>query len=405
MLEPAEQPAQVNAISTTTATRLGFPRRHLRVAWLAPSLARGWRWQAVFREFTKLFPETVVFTNIWPGFTPGFERSFKVRRLRGTKVLNIGSNETGSARTLTWVSPLAVWQLLRFRPEVILTNGFHACTLYALLVKMILRVRVILLWQGVSSETGGGKGSLRLAYRRLIARFLDLVATNTQDSVEYLERLVRTPPSKILHFTGEVADIETLRRTEHDRTAFRQLARPVFLFVGTPTRGKGVDKLLEAYRRLLQCGMGPSSLAIVGDGPESADLRQFARDLRIDKRIRWEGFVPYEALGAYYANCDVLVLPSLEDTWGVVVQEAMAFGKAVLCSRYAGVREVVEHGINGFIFDARNPEELADYMAQFIREPDLIEKCGMASREISERHTPEVVAHRLACALAKALAC
>ena len=95
MLEPAEQPAQVNAISTTTATRLGFPRRHLRVAWLAPSLARGWRWQAVFREFTKLFPETVVFTNIWPGFTPGFERSFKVRRLRGTKVLNIGSSSLG----------------------------------------------------------------------------------------------------------------------------------------------------------------------------------------------------------------------------------------------------------------------------------------------------------------------
>ena len=401
MLEPVEE--SIPPSSSSTATRLGFPRRDLRVAWVALSLARGWRYQAVFREFSRVFPNTVIFTAIWPGFSRGFEGTFTIRKLGGMRVWNVGRTEGGSAPSLTWVSPLALWQLIRFRPEVILTNGFHTCTLYALLLKAVLRTRVILIWQGVSGETGGNAGSLRLAYRRWVARYLDLAVTYTQDGYLYLERLVGAPVHKLLYLTGEVADEKTLRRGCHAGKTFPPLGRPVFLFVGSPTRSKGIDKLLEAYSRLLRRDSGSASLVIVGDGPECQDLRQLARDLRIEKRVLWEGFVPYDELGLYYSNCDVFVLPSLEDTWGVAVQEAMVFGKPVLCSRRAGVREMVVHGANGFIFDPHDPEELADYMSLFIREPQLLEKFGAASSELSKPHTPETAAHRLACAVAKAL--
>jgi glycosyltransferase involved in cell wall biosynthesis len=400
MVHPAEKLAQPSV--TSAGTRLGFPRRDLRVAWLAPSLARGWCWQAVFREFTKLFPQTEIFTSVWPGFTPGFEHTFKVRVVRGLRVSRLGAEQTDSAKACTWFSPLLLWHLIRFRPEVILSNG-PGGTLYALLVKALLRPRVIVLWQGVPSKTGANVGSLRLAYRRLLAGFLDITLTDTRDGARYLERLLGTPRSRILPFTGEVADGETLRGACNGKETFQHLNRPVFLFVGTPTRSQGVDKLLEACRRLSERGFRSCSLVIVGDGPETRDLQQFARDLRIDRRVHWAGFVPYERLGAYYANCDVFVLPSLEERWGVVVQEAMALGKAVLCSRFAGAREVVDHGSNGFIFDPRNPNELADYMTSFIREPGLTEQFGAASSELSKRHTPEAAAHRLASVLAKAL--
>jgi glycosyltransferase involved in cell wall biosynthesis len=104
------------------------------------------------------------------------------------------------------------------------------------------------------------------------------------------------------------------------------------------------------------------------------------------------GAVKYPQLGKYYHNCDVFILPSLEDVWGMVVSEAMAFGKAILCSKYANAKELVQHGVNGLIFDPLNPTELASYMAQIIRNPHLSTQFGRASHAIIGKYTPATAA-------------
>jgi len=175
--------------------------------------------------------------------------------------------------------------------------------------------------------------------------------------------------------------------------------RPMFLFTGRIIRGKGIGSLLQACRLLKQRGFNRFSVVLVGDGLHKEEMRRLARDLGVDNQVRWKALVPYDNLGAYYQACDVFVLPSLEDTWGVVVQEAMVFGKAVLCSQYAGAKQIVQHGVNGFVFDANNPEELADYMERLICAPRLIAKFGSASKEIVEQYTPK----RSAATLGKAV--
>jgi glycosyltransferase involved in cell wall biosynthesis len=130
-------------------------------------------------------------------------------------------------------------------------------------------------------------------------------------------------------------------------------------------------------------------------------MRQMARELKIENQLRWEGFVPYEHIGAYYHACDVFILPSLEDTWGITVAESMVFGKPVLCSRQAGVRELVQHGKNGFQFDPLRPEELAGYMARFVCEPELMESMGANSRQIISAYTPERTAQVFAGAVSR----
>jgi hypothetical protein len=135
------------------------------VAWPIPSLAGGWCWQAVFREFTRLFPKTEIFIGAWPGLTLGFEDTFRVRVVRGLRVPNFGKEKTDAAKGRSWLSPALLWHLVRFRPEVILSNGIHGGTLFAVLAKALLRSRLILIWQGDSSEDGAGspwwKGLLR----------------------------------------------------------------------------------------------------------------------------------------------------------------------------------------------------------------------------------------------------
>lgn len=359
-----------------------------RIAWIVPSLDRGWRWQALLKEFSAIWPNLVVFTGSWPGFTPGFEETFKIRRLRGFRNLSIGKSDMGYLKRLKWASPLALWDLLRFRPEIILSNGFHLCTIYALLVKGLLHSRVVLLWQGISPETGGGKGSLRLKMRRALGRFFDLAICNTECGTKYLEELVKIPAEKVFHFVGEVAACESFNLNEGLGPLFQNDPRPVFLFVGRIIRSKGVDQLLEACRLLVQRGVTNYTVVLVGKGPHQDEFSKLAHEFGVEQQLHWEGFVPYERLGAYYNACDVFILPSREDTWGVVALEAMAFGKPVLCSRFAGSSELIQNGISGYVFDPGKPQDLANYMMQFIRYPKLIASYGAASRKMMAHYTP-----------------
>ncbi len=375
----------------------------LRVAFITPSYARGWRFQSLLKEFSKLFPKTVVFTGIWPGFTPGYEGTFQVRLLRGVKIFNLRKTERGSGRRFVWVSPSALWQLLRSRPKVIFVNGFHLCAAYALLVKALFGSRVILFWQGVSPETGGAKGSVRLRVRRSMARFFDLAICNTRAGTRYLEDFVGIPSAKLWHRNCEVAEQSAFCSPGEDEGALAGVRRPMFLFVGRLIRGKGLHNLLRACSLLRQRGLNDFSLVLAGDGDEKEELQRYAAALGLKDHVRWVGFVPYQNLGAYYEACDVFVLPSLEDTWGIVVPEAMLFGKPILCSQQAGAHEIVREGVNGFVFDARNPEALAANMARFICEPDLIATFGSASKEISQQYTPEGTAKILESAVFKVL--
>ena len=134
--------------------------------------------------------------------------------------------------------------------------------------------------------------------------------------------------------------------------------------------------------------MNQYSAVIVGDGADGATLRELAISRGLEDQVHWVGRVDYEELGSYYRACDVFVFPTLEDTWGVVVLEAMAFGKPILCSKHAGSKELIFDGENGYIFDPRHPHELAELMAKFIREPGLGEKLGAKAKQVISPYTP-----------------
>ena len=162
-----------------------------------------------------------------------------------------------------------------------------------------------------------------------------------------------------------------------------------FLYVGRLSPEKNIIFLLKAYGRLKHQGAENWGLILVGDGPQREEIENFITENKIDN-IFLPGFKQKEELPLFYAISDVFVLPSISETWGLVVDEAMVSGLPVLVSNRCGCYpDIVQDGINGFSFDPFNGEELFRSMKDIaLGELDLKEM-GRASLEIIKDYAPE----------------
>jgi len=236
---------------------------------------------------------------------------------------------------------------------------------------------------------------MRCALRKQMGRFFDVSLSNTREGMKYLQDVIGMPESKLVHYPYLIPEAKALSLGNTSQV-FPFEPGPVFLFVGRVEKFKGWRQLLGAVKYLRDQIQNSFSVVLAGSGAETEDVRQFISWNDLSSIVHLAGPVGYESLGAYFKASDVFVLPSLEDVWGAVVAEAMLFGKPILCSKYAGANEMVQHDVNGFIFDPYNTEQLASCMGRFISEPDLIKKFGAKSTEIIASYTPERTAAVLA---------
>ncbi|HSW00686.1 MAG TPA: glycosyltransferase family 4 protein [Sedimentisphaerales bacterium] len=199
-------------------------------------------------------------------------------------------------------------------------------------------------------------------------------------------------PRERMHFGLNVVDnpsfttrAAALRPHANEFRGKNGLASRFFLGVGRLVDKKNWIICLEAYRQYRRACQGPSwGLVLVGDGPERDRLQKMVVAQAIPD-VYISGPIHGDALIAYYAAAGALVLPSLYgETWGLVVNEAMACGLPVLVSEQCGCAETLVHdGINGWRFSPDKPEQLAERMLQMsgLSEQDY-QKMVSASQEM-----------------------
>ena len=130
---------------------------------------------------------------------------------------------------------------------------------------------------------------------------------------------------------------------------------------------KGLEHLVRAVHVLLDSGMNSFELVIGGDGPDRQKLEQLAQTLDVSRYIHFLGGLNREQVRERMQKCDVFVLSSLHETFGVVVGEAMACGKPVISTRCGGPEFIVNEE-NGVLVDVADPQALAGAMADFIQD-------------------------------------
>jgi len=141
---------------------------------------------------------------------------------------------------------------------------------------------------------------------------------------------------------------------------------------------KGQTYLVQAWPSVLK--REPRALLLlVGDGPEERLLRSRAAELGLGGSVRFLGF--RQDIPSLLALAEALVLPSLNEGFGLVLLEAMAMGKPVVASAVGGIPEVVLDGRTGLLVPPADPEALAVAILRLLEDPRAAQRLGEAGRE------------------------
>lgn len=248
--------------------------------------------------------------------------------------------------------------LVRLRPHAIISNEMGFRSLVALIYGAMFRIPCWVWWGG-TVHTERDIGPLRRSLRGLFARVTRRWFSYGSSSTAYLASL-GVPRTRIVELQNCIAETDYVAGPE---PLFHVEPRPVLLHVGQLIGRKGIDLLLEACG-LLQARGRTFSLVLVGEGPDRTRLQARVEQLGL-RHVHFYGSVPPSQMPAVYRSADALVFPTMEDVWGLVVNEALWSGTPVLCSRYAGCAAEVLPPPN--VFD---PLDAAEFDARL---DDLIE--------------------------------
>ncbi|PTX53733.1 glycosyltransferase involved in cell wall biosynthesis [Melghirimyces profundicolus] len=241
-----------------------------------------------------------------------------------------------------------IWDLFRERPDAVITIEMGFRTIAALVYGALSR-KPVWVWWGGTLHTESTRGPFKRIVRRLLARWVRHWISYGQTSTEYLMS-IGVSRERILQIQNCV-DETFFNRPVKPAIMLKQ--KPVLLYVGQLIGRKGVRLLLEAAARMQEEGHR-FSLLLVGEGAERESLVSYARELGLVD-VYFHPAQPPEKMPAIYRSADCLVFPTLEDVWGLVVNEAMWSGIPVLASKYAGCAPEIVPTKQGF--DPLNPSD------------------------------------------------
>jgi phosphatidylinositol alpha-mannosyltransferase len=160
---------------------------------------------------------------------------------------------------------------------------------------------------------------------------------------------------------------------------------PTILYVGRLEPRKGVEYLVRAFRRIKE-RIPRARLVIVGDGGLMPDIQKLARKLKLDD-VFFEGFVPSPLLAGYYQRADLVCVPSTgNESFGIVLLEAMSAGTPVVASHIDGFGALLKDGVTGLAAEPRNPESFAEKVLNVLENPALSKELVENARTNAERY-------------------
>ena len=296
-----------------------------------------------------------------------------------------------------------IWALLRFWPEVIVSGDFGPRSLLCWLIARIVGAK-FLIWTEEIQSSARGRSSLQRKLRRFLLPRADGFFSWGEPARDYL--LLEGVALDRITVVPQSIDVDGWNsfRPPQSRDVLRGelgFVGITFLLVGRFVERKGFDRFIKAWSSLPDSATSRAAAVVVGAGELSADLVDLSRKLEA-RNIIFKGRLNAVELARYYTACDVFVFPSLEDVWGMVVNEALLFGMPVLGSVHAGaVQQLVHDGETGSAFD---PNDIREFTRRLLLWIDAAPRFSRdACRALAESLHPTVGANAISARLLREL--
>ena len=282
--------------------------------------------------------------------------------------------------------------LAKWHPDAVISGELGARTLFSALHRRCHGSSRLVIWATLSERTEQGRGRLRNLARGWLLRQADAVLVNGASGRRYVRRFVSDPNR--INEVPYAPNLDLFGSVPAKRPG--DLAH-ILLYVGQLVERKGLAPFVRVAARWAE--LHPSRCLefwFAGSGPLVKTLEAIPHPTSLS--LRFVGEIPYSELPQVYAKAGILVLPTLADEWGVVVNEAMAAGLPVLGSVHSqAVEEMVREGINGWTFAPDDPESAFRALERALDTPAaVLDGMRAAARSTAATITPEDMAERIA---------
>lgn len=302
------------------------------------------------------------------------------------------------------VNPTMGLRLLRLRPDVVVGYAYSLPAWTAFAYAHLFGKRFIS-WSTDTLHTERYIDCWQRLIRRVIIPRADACLTpSAAGRARFARWGAEADRIRIVPQGPDVGALQETVRLVRQRDADRGASTgPVILYVGSLSERKGVSLLVDSFLHV-RAQLPDARLQLVGEGPLRRELGRKIEALGLEDAVRLVGFVQHADLAAWYARADVLVLPTLEDTYAVVLAEAAACGLPIITSPFAGAAaEVLREGFNGVVADPRDPQEFARTMLAILLDQEEQARMGRNSIQMARGLGPDIAARRIAEAVMLAL--
>jgi len=291
-------------------------------------------------------------------------------------------------------------RMLRFRPDVLVLTGWYDPAQLALLLLARLRGTKVIIQNESTAQDHVRKGAREWLKRRIVGMANGFFCFGTPAANYLLALGVR--PEQILVRHNAVVDSKTLRRSydralpgRTDRQQALGLKPHNVIYVGRFAPTKNLPTLLTAFASAREASPTGADwgLLLLGDGDQKPALQKQVAQLGLDECVRFLPGAPWYEVPEWLALADLLVLPSLSEPWGLVVNEAMVCSLPVLVSDHCGcAQDLVRPGENGYVFPPNDLAALRGHLIRLMHPETDREAMGRQSAQMIESYSPPTVA-------------
>jgi len=297
--------------------------------------------------------------------------------------------------------------ILKWRPDAIYLRQ-ALFEIFPPIIARFFRVPYVIEKNGIMEDELRSRGfneivikMLRLA-EEINFRLSDKIICVTEGIKREIARRYRVNEGKLVVIPNG-ANIELFRPLDkHECRRKLGLERDAFYigFVGSFAPWQGLEVLIEAAKQVKEQGYSQIRYILVGDGEQESILREKVQEYKLEQEILFTGRVAYEEVVNYMNAFDVCYLCKEGLSFGfspIKLYEYLACGRPVIASRIDGVKEVIEEGECGYLFEAGDAEELAKRIIQSYQERETLQEMGLRGRRLVEgKYSWRAIAERVA---------